>query len=135
MHCAVLVSLLSLCLYRPWPTIALALIPALSPSPPPQTAQVSLWWVRHADLRLEDNPALRTAVAARDHLLLPVYIHCPEEEGGYGPLPGSAAAVWFEQALRGLAASLKEKCVCITLRATAKPSKTRRSHAPASPTL
>jgi deoxyribodipyrimidine photolyase len=72
---------------------------------------VALWWIRHADLRLDDNPPLRTAVASRDHLLLPVYVHCPDEEGDYGPPPGSAVAVWLENALLALEKSLKERWV------------------------
>lgn len=60
-------------------------------------------WFRR-DLRLSDNPALAAALQDSDHLL-PVYIHDPDSEDGWGP--GSAARWWLHHSLTALDNALK----------------------------
>lgn len=62
----------------------------------------ALVWFRN-DLRLADNPALR---AALDEGYAPVcvYIHAPDEEGGWAP--GAASDAWRHRSLAALAADL-----------------------------
>ncbi|KAL6522748.1 Cryptochrome-2 [Orobanche hederae] len=62
----------------------------------------SIVWFRR-DLRIEDNPAL--ASAAKDGKLLPVFIWCPEEEGGY--YPGRVSRWWLKESLIHLQKSLR----------------------------
>lgn len=57
--------------------------------------QTMIVWLRQ-DFRLQDNAALAAAAAA-GYRLLPVYLHCPIEEGGW-QVEG-AAAVWLHHAL------------------------------------
>ncbi|KAG0484525.1 hypothetical protein HPP92_008604 [Vanilla planifolia] len=59
-------------------------------------------WFRR-DLRIEDNPAL--SMAAKDGLVLPVFIWCPAEEGPY--FPGRCSRWWLKQSLAHLDQSLK----------------------------
>ncbi len=60
-----------------------------------------LWWVRR-DLRLEDNPALRTAAAGG--AVIPVFIHSPADETGtHAPWGvGAASAWWLHRSLQSL---------------------------------
>ncbi|EYU18329.1 hypothetical protein ABFS82_07G047400 [Erythranthe guttata] len=59
-------------------------------------------WFRR-DLRIEDNPAL--AAAAKNGVVLPVFIWCPKEEGQY--YPGRVSRWWLKQSLIHLQHSLK----------------------------
>ena len=60
-------------------------------------------WFRQ-DLRLEDNPALSSAVA-RGGPVIPVYIWAPEEEGKWAP--GAASRWWLHRSLSALDAALR----------------------------
>ncbi|GMV93241.1 MAG: deoxyribodipyrimidine photolyase [Candidatus Hydrogenedentota bacterium] len=62
-------------------------------------------WFRQ-DLRIEDNPALATAVK-RGGPIIPAYIHAPEEEGEWPT--GAASKVWLHHSLSALDASLRDK--------------------------
>ncbi|GAA4865316.1 deoxyribodipyrimidine photo-lyase [Luteimonas vadosa] len=59
-------------------------------------------WFRN-DLRLDDNPALRTALE-EGFAPLCVYIHAPDEEGGWAP--GAASNAWRHRSLAALDADL-----------------------------
>lgn len=63
----------------------------------------ALVWFRQ-DLRLADNPALRSA-GARGGAVIPVYIWSPEEEGGWEP--GGASRWWLHRSLHALDAELR----------------------------
>lgn len=63
--------------------------------------KVLIWFRR--DLRLADNPAL---YAAKQHQLVPIYIHAPEEEAPWQP--GAASRWWLHHSLAALAAELKK---------------------------
>ena len=65
---------------------------------------VILWFRR--DLRLDDNPAL---VSALDHgaRVVPVYIHAPDEEVPWSP--GAASRWWLHHSLATLDASLRQR--------------------------
>jgi deoxyribodipyrimidine photo-lyase len=63
----------------------------------------ALVWFRQ-DLRLADNPALRSA-AARGAPVIPVYVWSPEEEGGWEP--GGASRWWLHRSLHALDAELR----------------------------
>jgi deoxyribodipyrimidine photo-lyase len=63
----------------------------------------ALVWFRR-DLRLADNPALRAALDA-GHAPVPVYIHAPDEEGGWAP--GAASRAWLSRSLAALASDLE----------------------------
>ncbi|MEZ0470186.1 cryptochrome/photolyase family protein [Luteimonas salinilitoris] len=67
--------------------------------------RIALVWFRD-DLRLDDHPALRAATEA-GYLPLPVYIHAPEEEGGWAP--GAASEAWRHRSLRALDAMLRAR--------------------------
>ena len=64
----------------------------------------SLVWLRR-DLRLADNPALEAAVKLRGPVV-PVFIHCPEEEAPWAP--GAASRWWLHHSLTALETQLKE---------------------------
>jgi deoxyribodipyrimidine photo-lyase len=66
-------------------------------------APVSLVWFRN-DLRIADQPALQAAVA-RGGVVIPVYLHAPEEEAPWSP--GGASRWWLHQSLRSLGATLE----------------------------
>jgi deoxyribodipyrimidine photo-lyase len=66
-------------------------------------APVSLVWFRN-DLRIADQPALQAAVA-RGGVVIPIYIHAPEEEAPWPP--GGASRWWLHQSLRSLGATLE----------------------------
>jgi deoxyribodipyrimidine photo-lyase len=59
----------------------------------------TLVWLRQ-DLRLADNPALKSAVDSGD-TVIPVYIHDIKSEGHWGP--GGATQWWLHHALTDLA--------------------------------
>ncbi len=63
----------------------------------------ALVWFRQ-DLRLADNPALRSA-AARGAPVIPVYVWSPQEEGGWEP--GGASRWWLHRSLHALDAELR----------------------------
>lgn len=64
-----------------------------------------LFWFRR-DLRLVDNPALRAA-ANDAEVVIPVYIHAPEEEDDWAP--GAASKWWLHESLVALAAELAKR--------------------------
>ena len=63
---------------------------------------VAIVWFRR-DLRLADNPALAAAMAAHD-IIVPVYIHAPDEEAPWQP--GAASRWWLHHALADLSRQL-----------------------------
>lgn len=65
---------------------------------------ISIWWVRR-DLRLDDNPALSTAF--EDGIVVPVYIHAPDEDAPWSP--GGASLAWLRKSLARLADTLKAR--------------------------
>jgi deoxyribodipyrimidine photo-lyase len=65
----------------------------------------ALVWFRN-DLRLADNPALQAALDA-GYAPIPIYIHAPEEEGGWAP--GGAARAWRHRSLQALDADLRRR--------------------------
>lgn len=67
------------------------------------SGDTSILWFRQ-DLRIADNPALSRA-ASSGSPLLPVYIHCPGEEGDLGP--GEASMWWLHHSLASLGADLE----------------------------
>jgi deoxyribodipyrimidine photo-lyase len=64
---------------------------------------VTLVWFRN-DLRGGDNPALQGAVA-RGGVVIPVYVHAPDEEQPW--TPGGASRWWSHQSLQSLGATLE----------------------------
>ncbi len=66
-------------------------------------SDVALVWFRR-DLRLADNPALATALAACPRVV-PVYVHAPEEEAPWRP--GAASDAWLGRSLASLDAALR----------------------------
>ncbi len=62
-------------------------------------------WFRR-DLRLQDNPALDTAVRAHEKVLC-AYVHAPEEEKPWQP--GAASRWWLHHSLTALDAELRER--------------------------
>lgn len=65
----------------------------------------ALVWFRN-DLRLADNPALRTALD-EGYAPVCVYIHAPDEEGGWAP--GAASNAWRHHSLQALQADLQRR--------------------------
>jgi deoxyribodipyrimidine photo-lyase len=65
----------------------------------------AILWFRN-DLRLDDNPALKAAVDG-GYAILPVYIHAPDEEGGWAP--GAASNAWRAKSLAVLDAALRKR--------------------------
>ncbi|HEY5972269.1 MAG TPA: deoxyribodipyrimidine photo-lyase [Pseudoxanthomonas sp.] len=65
----------------------------------------ALVWFRN-DLRLADNPALQASLRAGFEPL-PVYIHAPDEEGGWAP--GAASDAWRHRSLHALDADLRAR--------------------------
>ncbi len=65
----------------------------------------AILWFRD-DLRLADNPALQAALKS-DYAIIPVYIHAPDEEGGWAP--GEASNAWRHQSLQALDAQLRKR--------------------------
>ncbi|WP_203321752.1 cryptochrome/photolyase family protein [Pseudoxanthomonas beigongshangi] len=74
---------------------------------------LALVWFRN-DLRLDDNPALRMALE-EGYTPVPVYIHAPDEEGGW--LPGAASDAWRHRSLRALDTDLRTRGSALHLRA------------------
>ncbi len=68
-------------------------------------------WLRQ-DLRLADQPALAAALDA-GLAPIPVYIHAPEEEGGWAP--GAASCAWLHHSLAALDADLRQRGSRLTL--------------------
>jgi deoxyribodipyrimidine photo-lyase len=64
---------------------------------------LSLVWFR-IDLRLADNPALKTAIAHGD-AIVPVFIHAPDEEAPWQP--GGASNWWLHHSLLALQSRLR----------------------------
>jgi len=69
------------------------------------SAPTTIVWFRQ-DLRLDDNPALRSAVQ-RDAPVIPVYIWAPHEEGDWPA--GAAQRVWLHHSLNALDQSLAKR--------------------------
>jgi len=65
--------------------------------------EVSLVWHR-LDLRLTDNPALSAAI--KRGVVIPVFVHAPEEEASWSP--GGASLWWLHQSLAAFGSSLRE---------------------------
>ena len=63
---------------------------------------LAIVWFRR-DLRLQDNPALVTALS-NHRQVLPLYIHAPQEEAPWQP--GAAARWWLHHALEDLSDQL-----------------------------
>ncbi|HPO14501.1 MAG TPA: deoxyribodipyrimidine photo-lyase [Candidatus Hydrogenedentes bacterium] len=72
----------------------------------------TLVWFRR-DLRLDDNPALRAAIAAKTPVV-PLFIWSPEEEGAWSP--GPASRWWLHQSLEALSGDLKSRGSRLILR-------------------
>jgi len=64
------------------------------------------------DLRLADHPAL--CAAADRGVVVPVYVHAPEEEGAWRP--GAASEWWLHHSLLSLDASLRERGLSLIVR-------------------
>ena len=64
----------------------------------------ALIWFRR-DLRLTDNPALLAACAHA--AVIPVYLHCPDEEGHWRA--GAASRWWLHHSLEALAEQLEKR--------------------------
>lgn len=69
------------------------------------TMPTALLWFRD-DLRLDDHPALRTALE-RGFDVCCVYVHAPHEEGDWAP--GAASNAWRARSLAALDAALRER--------------------------
>ena len=72
----------------------------------------ALVWFRR-DLRLADNPALRSALDAHEYVV-PVYIHAPQEEKNWRP--GGATRWWLHHSLAALGAKLRHAGAPLILR-------------------
>jgi deoxyribodipyrimidine photo-lyase len=72
----------------------------------------ALVWFRH-DLRLDDNPALRAALEG-GFTPVPVYVHCPGEEGDWAP--GGASNAWLHRSLQALDGDLRGRGSRLVLR-------------------
>ncbi len=72
---------------------------------------VTIVWFRN-DLRLDDQPSLRAAVARG--AIVPLFIHAPEEEAPWAP--GAASRWWLHGALERFAAALAEKGAPLLIR-------------------
>jgi deoxyribodipyrimidine photo-lyase len=84
-----------------------------TPSVRDAARMTTLLWFRQ-DLRLADNPALRSAVAAGEPVI-PVYVLAPEEEGSWAP--GAASRWWLHHSLQRLANDLEQRGSRLILRA------------------
>ena len=63
----------------------------------------ALIWFRR-DLRLDDHPALQSALRA-GYRIVPVYVHAPEEEAPWSP--GAASLAWLRRSLAALDTALR----------------------------
>ncbi len=72
----------------------------------------ALMWFRR-DLRLDDHPALQSALRA-GHRIVPVYVHAPDEEAPWSP--GAASLAWLRRSLHALDASLQARGSRLVLR-------------------
>jgi deoxyribodipyrimidine photo-lyase len=73
----------------------------------------ALLWFRR-DLRLDDHPALQSALRA-GHRIVPVHVHAPDEEAPWSP--GAASQAWLRRSLIALNAALRERGSRLILRA------------------
>jgi len=73
---------------------------------------VAIAWFRR-DLRLTDNPALEEARTTAD-VVIPVYIHAPEEDGPWHP--GAASRWWLHRSLSALSADLGKRGSALVVR-------------------
>lgn len=73
--------------------------------------RTSIWWLRR-DLRLDDNPALDTAIG--DGNVVPAYIDAPDEEAPW--VPGAASRVWLRRSLAQFGAVLQARGSGLVLR-------------------
>ena len=73
---------------------------------------VAIVWFR-SDLRLDDNPALQSALDA-GHTVVPLYIHAPQEEEPWQP--GAASRAWLHRSLAALDAQLRGRGSALVLR-------------------
>ena len=69
----------------------------------PRVKNPALLWFR-LDLRLADNPGLAAAIE-RGGVIVPVFIHAPEEEAPWSQ--GGASSWWLHQSLKSLDVSLR----------------------------
>ena len=76
---------------------------------------VAIVWFRR-DLRLDDNPALQSALDAGD-TPIPVYLHAPDEEAPWAP--GAASQSWLRHSLIALDAALRARGSRLIVRAGA----------------
>jgi deoxyribodipyrimidine photo-lyase len=74
----------------------------------------TLVWFRR-DLRLNDNPAWNHALE-HGHTIVPVYLHCPKEEGSWKR--GAASSWWLHYALADLDQQLQEFGLKLIIRET-----------------
>ena len=74
--------------------------------------QTVLVWFRR-DLRLLDNPALYRACLDSDEVI-PVYIHCPQEEAPWEP--GAASNWWLHHSLTKLRENMRQQNMDIIIR-------------------
>ncbi len=65
----------------------------------------AIFWFRQ-DLRLVDNPALNAAFEQHD-CIIPVYLHTPNDEGGWSA--GEPSLWWLERSLKALKKALKNR--------------------------
>ncbi len=73
----------------------------------------ALLWFRR-DLRLDDHPALQSALRA-GHRIVPVYVHAPEEEAPWAP--GGASLAWLRRSLAAFDGALRSHGSRLILRA------------------
>ena len=78
----------------------------------------ALVWFRH-DLRLDDNPAFRSALD-EGYTPIPVYIRAPAEEGEWAP--GGASDAWLHRSLASLDVDLRARGSRLLLRSGASAS-------------
>jgi deoxyribodipyrimidine photo-lyase len=67
--------------------------------------KTALVWFRR-DFRLTDNPALQRALESAERIV-PVYVHAPEEQGGWKP--GAASDWWLHHSLVALSSALAQR--------------------------
>jgi deoxyribodipyrimidine photo-lyase len=85
-------------------------------------ATTALIWMRR-DLRVDDNPALESALERCDQVV-PVYIHAPEEEDSWAP--GAASRWWLHHSLGSLDQRLRQLGSALIIRQGASLDAMRR---------
>jgi deoxyribodipyrimidine photo-lyase len=93
----------------------------LSKKPESRTSTAIVWFRR--DLRLTDNPALRTAVA-RHERIVPVFIADFAAEAAWAP--GAASRWWLHHSLTRLDGALADRGAALTIRQGASLAELRR---------